>query len=498
MSQFSTKVCVAALLLAGAAQVEASQAKNVILMVSDGIGFNGWEAARYYQGDLPYDDGSFNFYGCTTFMNNVYDNDEGRILLSNGEANGTDAANKNWTAVPQGYDQDKMWSDFNYHRGSSSGDYNYFTDSAAAATALYTGTKTYNSAVSYSVEGEELKTFYEYAAEAGKATGSVSSVQFNHATPAAVDAHSFYRYNKDDIAFDMVNSDLDVIMGGDAYVDAYQRGDGSWSIDYKDHGNGIGTPGFKADAVDRGYTVVDTDAAWAALEAGTLVADKVAGIFTGDTLNGRDVPTLEQMTKGALNVLEQDEDGFAMMVEGGAIDWQNHANNVELMMREQVDFDNAVQAVMDWVEANSSWDETLLIVTSDHECGGIWGPNTVIDDKDTGNHLDDEVNAEWQNVVDNGVGVMPGVQYVSGGHTNALVPLWAKGAGADLFDGMIDGNDPTADAFWTEGQGWDWNGDYVDNTDVFSVMMQSSGVPEPASLSLLGLASLAVLRRRSA
>ena len=502
MSKFKN-LAIAALVVLAASSTTFAQAKNVILMISDGIGFNGWEAAKYYQGGLPYDNADFNFYGMTTYMHNVYDHDEGRILLSNGEANGTDSATKNWSAVPQGYDPAQMWSDFNYHRGSYSGDYNKFTDSAAAATAMYTGQKTYNSAVSYSVDGQEIKSFYEYAAEAGMATGSVTSVQLNHATPSCVDAHSFYRYNKDDLGHDMVTSDLDVIMGGDTYIDG---------SDYQDHGNGGGVAGWKADAAARGFTVIDendlTDWTDLADMDGSFksgaVPTKIAGTFNGSTLDGRTTPTLEQMTKGAIEVLSQNANGFAMMVEGGAVDWQNHANDIGLMMREQVDFDNSVQAVMDWVDANSNWDETLLIVTSDHECGGIWGPNTVtdfgtLDSGDDDGHLDDVINATWQNVVadtDPGTpGNQPGVQYVSGGHTNALVPLWARGNGADLFDSLVDGIDADAANFWTQ-FGGGWNGSYVDNTDVFSVMMDASGVPEPASIGLIALGGLALIRRR--
>ncbi len=487
-------LALAVLLAAVAGPVEpvaAGQARNVILMISDGIGFNGWEAAKYYQGGLPYDNDDFDFYGMTTYMHNVYDEDLGRILLSNGEANGTDSATKNWTAVPQGYDSAQMWSDFNYHRGTSSGDYNSFTDSAAAATALYTGQKTYNSAVSYGVDGQDIKTFYECAAEAGMATGSVTSVQFNHATPACVDAHAYYRYNKTEIASEMKDSDLSVIMGGEAYVDSEGEYPGS-------------APGWKADAAANGYVIVD-DASpagqdWQALADGTYaggVPSKVAGTFVGSTLDGRTAPTLEQMTQGALKVLEQDPDGLALMVEGGAVDWQNHDNAIDLMLREQVDFDNAVQAVIDWVNANSNWDETLLVIASDHETGGIWGPNTVTDDNGTpDDHTDDTINPTWQNVVDNGVGNLPGVQYTSAGHTNALVPLWVRGAGAEDFALLVDGTDATAAAFWTQfGSTQGWDGSYLDNTDVFTCMMDASGVPEPATLCLLALGAGGLLIR---
>jgi len=82
------------------------------------------------------------------------------------------------------------------------------------------------------------------------------------------------------------------------------------------------------------------------------------------------------MSIGALNVLNQDPDGFFLMIEGGAVDWMGHANDMPRYIEDQVAFNLAVASVIDWVEENSSWDETLLIVTSDHECGGIWGEGT--------------------------------------------------------------------------------------------------------------------------
>jgi alkaline phosphatase len=479
---------VAALALAAFAPVaraEEGKAKNVILMISDGIGFNGWEAAKYYQGSLPYDTDDFKFYGMTTYMKNTIDPEGGHLIWSKGK----DAAEQNWVGIDQGYNKEKMWSDFNYARGESKGDYYRFTDSAAAATAMYTGTKTYNSAVSYSVEGEDLKTIAEIAAEHGKSTGAISSVQFSHATPAAVDAHTYYRYNKTEIASQMLRSDLDVIMGGDAYVDSEGEFPG-------------GVNGYKsqasADEFGEGFEVVDEDHEWDALVGGTNVPDKVLGTFSGSTLDGRAKPTLEEMTKGALNVLKKNPEGFFMMVEGGAIDWQNHANNADLMMREQVDFDNSVSAVMNWIETEGGgWDENLLIVTSDHETGGIWGEGTVIDDNGTPNdHTDDVVNPMWQNVVDNGEGNMPGMQYTSGGHTNVLVPMWARGTGSEMFEALLDGSDENAAAFWRQFGGSEgWDGSYIDNTDIFTVM-NDAYAPEPATMSLLALGGLGVLARR--
>ncbi|MGD9126491.1 MAG: alkaline phosphatase [Planctomycetia bacterium] len=451
-------------------EANAQPAKNVILMISDGCGFNCWEASRYFEAGLPYDDAGFQFYGMTTYCMDVEDQYGNPI-----DPTGVDSAGQNWVGVEQGYDQTQAWSDLNYLR-------NIYTDSAAAGTAMYTGVKTYKGACSYGLEGNDLKTIAEYLAETGRATGVVTSVPISHATPAGVDAHNYDRNDFSGIANEMIyNSDLDVIMG---------VGDPTVSGEYKY----VGGTSTWADITDangaNGFTFVNTVTDFKALANGTYpggTPGKVLGVaHATSTLNEQYkpspnnetvVPRLETMSKGALNVLSQDADGFFLMIEGGAVDKENHNNNATAMLYEQYDFNRTAEYVIDWIEANGGWDENLLIITADHECGGIWGPNTVLDDNGTPRDFSDDTIAEtWTKVVDNGYGQMPGFQYTSYTHTNTLVPMWAKGVGANKFSGMVDGNDSEADDFWSESQGWDWNGDYIDNTDIFTAMLRSTYV----------------------
>ncbi|MFW5839384.1 MAG: alkaline phosphatase [Planctomycetota bacterium] len=431
-------IAVTMLALLAGAQAANGQARNVFLMISDGIGFNGWQASSYYL----YEQGSGDW----------------EDALPYGPTAGFDMYGSTHYADGGSYDPDYVWASFKNHMNGA-------TDSAAAATALYSGVKTYSGAIGMGPDRQPVTLFGEIAAAQGKATGAVSSVQYNHATPGAVDAHNVSRGNYGAIAEDMFTSDLDVIMGGDSKD--------PWDADEA------------VLAVENGFEYIHDASDFVKLANGTYkngnIPTKLAGSFNGSTLDGRDAPTLKQMTQGALRVLEQDPDGMFMMVESGAVDWNNHGNNMEAMLREQEDFDNSVKVVMEWIENNGGYEENLLIVTSDHETGSIWGelPEGF-----------DENGDVFPQIEDKGVGNMPGHSYNSGGHTNHLVPLFAKGVGSELFESLVDGTDTESGAFW----GFD--GQYVDNTDVFTVMNGATTIPEPTTMALLGIGGLLAIRRR--
>ena len=142
------------------------------------------------------------------------------------------------------------------------------------------------------------------------------------------------------------------------------------------------------------------------------------------------------MASAALNVLDNNEAGFFLMIEGGAVDWAASKNHSGRMIEEETAFNEAAATVCDWVEANSSLSETLVIVTSDHETGYLTGSAGIYDE-----------------VVNNGQGQMPTMVWNSEGHTNQLVPVFAKGPGADLFQKYAVGADPV-------------RGAYINNTDI--------------------------------
>ncbi|MBN1123864.1 MAG: alkaline phosphatase [Sedimentisphaerales bacterium] len=409
-------------------------AKNVILLIADGAGFNAFHCSSYYEygelGKQPYDVFPVRL-GCTTH--------------------------------PYGspiYDCKKTWSNFKYIRSHS-------TDSAAAATALYTGVKTENKRMSTNPDNHPLTTIAEIAHSLDKSTGIVSSVPFSHATPGAAFTHNEGRGNTDEIAEEIVyRSGLTVVFGA-----GHPRYDnnGKKLLGKKRNEDYCPDEVYQAlieGITGRGWTFIESKNAMEALAADpTPEPTRVFGLakcastlqYSRDgkrrgRLNGN-VPTLETMSLAALNVLGKDEDGFFLMIEGGAVDWANHGNNLDRMVEEFADFNKTIASIMDWLKQRALTKETLVIVTSDHECGQIWGPKAG-----------EKSKTPFDLPKSRGKGKLPEAKHYSTGHTNALVPLFATGPGSEYFHALVDGVDEQA------ARVWQFSGQYVDNTDVFTVM----------------------------
>lgn len=439
----------------------AATAKNIILMISDGQGFNTVRATEYYNGGEAVYEGFPVRLGMTTY-----------------------SASNDFTANPLGYDPARVWSKSEGYR------YSNHTDSASAASAMFSGRKIEDEQINWENDSS-IKTFFEAAAEHEKATGAISSVPFSHATPAAVDAHNVSRRNFSEIANEMIyQSDLDVIMGG-GHPEYGHNGELLQKKNYKYVGDEATWTDLTDDRQANGFSFIDTKLEFENLASGTATYEKVIGIArVKETLqykrvSGADpnpnVPTLRTMTEASLKVLETDPDGFALMIEGGAVDWANHGKDLERMLEEQKDFNASVEAVVNWVEGNSSWEETLLIVTADHETGDLWG-----------------VDGVFTEVGDRGPENLPAARYYSGDHTNVLVPIYAKGSGSDVFGRLVDGVDTRmVDIYGLQQKGF--NGSYIDNTDVFTVMNEAASpvVPLPPALWLLGSGLLALLPFRT-
>ena len=521
---------------------DAPKARNVILMISDGCGFNGWLAADYYEGRAgtqPYQvvrpDGTRPYVGASAHYALRLFGPDGEVL-----------DNDQWDAArgveEQGYHPRDRWTRL---EGASYNDfgevaipYTSYTDSGAAGTALHTGRKTSPGRVNVNWDGtEEFQTIAHIAHEQGRATGAVTTVPASHATPGSVWARVPIRDRYDEIFRQMADGRLDVIMGAGHpfYGNSGQRS-AALQIREAEEPSVVEVKQKKTDYIeqyeegewpppeppDRDFAIVGGRETWAALtseeglngytfiearedfealaKAQTGLPERLIGIFRSrsatqafrlglpddtSTPSGMafnpDVPDLATMSLAALNVLNQNPRGFFIMIEGGGVDWMGHANYMPRFIEEQMDFNAAVAAVIDWVEDHSNWDETLLIVTSDHETGGIWGEGTFETASGIShpNPLDSDSRAaaqfvperdrfvKFRVVQDRGAGKVPGHRFASGEHTNDLVPLWALGAGSTLFR-QFERHDAFARNLWSQPYGW--AGNFVDNTAVFHVM----------------------------
>ncbi len=485
ISKLHFVVAIIASLSAGSACIQpAWAAKNVILMISDGGGHNTWLAASMYQGKLGkqvYEQSDWIRLSCSTYPLNLShkptgDEKQDRSLV---------------------YDPKSAWPVDTLKLPDFSRLYltRTATDSAAAATAMATGRKTYNNAINWSNDDRPRRgeTIAEIAKTRGKSVGVITTVQWSHATPAGLGgAHNVSRNHYAEIANEMLGAAwLDVIMGA-GHPD-YDDDGQPLSDDKKRDCQYVGGPETWKALKDgtRGWKLIESKADFEALATGAT-PPKVLGTAQAATtlqekrgrgrvvLGGahattepfavplnRNVPTLAVMTKAAINCLDDDPEGFYLMIEGGAVDWANHANEPDRMIEEQIDFVKAVEAAVAWIESHGGWNDTLLILSADHECGLLWGPDsakTADQPELLWGRGPDSAKVAFQPLEDLGPGKLPGMKYNSSGHSNSLVPLYARGPGSQRFAALVKGKDPTAAAMWR------CSGPYVDNTDIFAVM----------------------------
>lgn len=421
-----------------AASADSRAPKNVIVMIGDGMGYNHQNNASLYKYGQAYKQVS---------------GTPGNVV----EEQGT--ASFGFQSFPTQVDMTTYWHDGSYDPEQAWSDFEYVkdnpTDSAAAGTAMSTGVKTYNAGLGVDYDGNPVENISERAISMGKSAGSISSVNYWHATPASYVVHHPDRNAILEITNQEILSEMTVIMGaGHPYYD-----DDNTKLEAPDWESNISQADFQSlEAGEHGWSLVDDKSEFESLTTGDT-PDRVFGIAqvsstlqqgrSGKSVEPYDVPfnegvpSLATMAKGALNVLDNNEQGFSLMIEGGAIDWAGHANDTARDIEETLEFVDAVDAVTQWVETNSSWDETLLIVTADHETGYLSGP---------------ESNPDWTELTGE-EGSVPGLSWNHTNHTNQLIPVYAKGAGADALAALATGNDPV-------------RGAYLDNTDLANLLLQ--------------------------
>ncbi len=267
------------------------------------------------------------------------------------------------------------------------------TDSAAGGTAMATGTKTNNGMVGVDPENDRVENIIEIVEKDGKSSGLVATSTITHATPASFVAHVQSRNDYERIAWQFLESDVDVFIGGGAVHFIERLDDRDLTIDLTENG------------YELCYSMEELDAA---------TSEKIAGLVyeaSPPAMKAGRGNMLSKSTEKAIEVLSKNENGFFLMVEGSQIDWGNHQNNIEYQTLEVIDFDNVIGEVLQFAREDG---ETLVIVTADHETGGL-GING-------GNMAKGEI--------------VPG--FTTMGHTGVMVPVLAYGPQSELFSGIYE------------------------------------------------------------
>ncbi len=258
------------------------------------------------------------------------------------------------------------------------------TDSASAATALASGVKTRDAIIGKDQNGRPMKTLIDIARQLGKSTGVISNTRITHATPAAFYAHIIHRDMENEIATQLIErNDLNVAFSGGAqhFIPAEMKVEEHPDLKGIDQKAGWGKSTRKdqrdliREAKSKGYIIVANDRELSTLEAQNT--EKVLGLFSASEFPSAidrqpqrrtGVPTLSQMTEKALEVLKKNPQGFFLVVEGGQIDFVAHGNDVGSVLHEMLEFDRAIGVIKSFAESNP---DTLVVVTADHDTGGL-------------------------------------------------------------------------------------------------------------------------------
>jgi alkaline phosphatase len=329
-----------AFVLIGFAPAQGADPKNVILLIGDGMGPEAVGLAIYYN----------------RFMNGADKPLNMERLMAEGNT---------------GYC-------LTYQYGT------VVTDSASAATALASGVKTRDAMIGKDHDGRPMKTIVDVAAKLGKSTGVLSDTRLTHATPAGFYASIIHRDMESDIAAQFVDrGDVTVALssGAQFFIPKGTKVEEHPDLRGTTKAAGWGTSkredsrDLVREAKAKGYAIVANESELSALDPrGT---DKVLGLIGATAFpsaidrqphHNTGVPRLSTMTTKALEILGRNPRGFFLMVEGGQVDWVEHANDVASVLHEMLEFDQAIGVAMSFAESNP---DTLVVVTADHDTGGM-------------------------------------------------------------------------------------------------------------------------------
>ena len=295
------------------------------------------------------------------------------------------------------------------------------TDSAAGATAFAAGIKTYNGAIGVADDSTNVKTLVEIVSQQNIKTGVISTSSIQHATPASFYAHVTNRGLYEDIAADMVTSNIDFFAGGGRQFFNRRKDGKNLLKDLEAGGFGIDTTALGNFSEINQYSKM----AYLLAENHMNPVAKGRGDF------------LPKATELGIQFLNKDIDAanFFVMIEGSQIDWGGHANDAAYLISELIDFDDAIGRALDFAEKDGN---TLVIVTADHETGGFTLASTIKKREDGTTYTDyKEITGTFS----------------TKGHSATLIPVFAYGPGAEAFSGVYE----NTEIFHKILEATDWN-----------------------------------------
>lgn len=259
------------------------------------------------------------------------------------------------------------------------------TDSAASASQLATGKFSGSEMIGLQNDGNPTETVVEKAIKAGKSTGLISDTRVTHATPAAFAAHQAHRKMENEIAVDMLNVGPDVMLGGGVrYWIPKEANDKTSAIRKELEALTEGSVRIKSkrkdnrnlvkEAQEKGYSLAFNKAQLEKAQGKTLglfaYSAMPDAIRVSNSLKDpkRTIPTLQEMSAKALDILSENDKGFFLMIEAGLIDWAAHYNDAGLMLHEMLNINETLAYILDWAKERN---DTLIIVTADHTTGGF-------------------------------------------------------------------------------------------------------------------------------
>ena len=276
---------------------------------------------------------------------------------------------------------------------------NRVTDSAASGTALATGYKTNNTYLGVDPNGAPLESLFEVAKRNGKSTGVVVTTYVQHATPAAFYAHVGNRHEYITITEQLLTSKMDIAIGGGMAFFKERYGEDAESV-----------------ANEHGFSLVhslDEVAMLSGIEPVlAILSDKEVGENTGSYLADATSEALRMLTNAGRHK------GFVLMVEGSLIDGMGHGNDAEAQQREMQSFMQAIEVAVAYADSHPG---TLVVVTADHETGGL----SLVSSNSDFNLSEQGVEYRW----------------TTDGHSGVMVPIYLYGAGAECINGVMENSE---------------------------------------------------------